>query len=418
MEKLFESIEKLKREYDSKREKDRFNIISIFHKEREEKLHSRVISYLLSPSSGHGMGALYCELFIRNVLKLNENELSLSDFKVLPNEEEKTEYKFIDILIINKSKSQAIIIENKIDANDSNHVHKSTGDESINFNIGQLDRYYNTIKTGKDKDGRSCPEMKCDNVFVYYLSPYGKEPSAESIRILKDISESWKSDRSIISYDLDVRAWLKDCIEKTPSEKALLEEFLKHYLKIVNKMTHNDISREERNGLKNIFGNNIQKSKYLMDNFKHVKWHTVYDFWQELMNQLKNAGYTNIEIYHNNGTSKDLKNPIFINAISQVTHFNKANLNHGFLFDLKNGNRAYISSLGRLSWGNQNLNKWIYFEQEINFSDFSIDSTYSLINQENMKSTIESIIKEISDSEKNGFMNLNPIGSTIQTPSM
>ncbi len=102
MEKLFESIEKLKIEYDNKREKDRFNIISIFHKEREEKLHSRVISYLLSPSSGHGMKELYCELFIRNVLKLNENEFSLSDFKVLPNEVDKSEYKFIDILIINK----------------------------------------------------------------------------------------------------------------------------------------------------------------------------------------------------------------------------------------------------------------------------------------------------------------------------
>lgn len=51
MEQLLKSISELKTEYDNRREKDRFNIISIFHKEREEKLHSRVISYLLSPSS-------------------------------------------------------------------------------------------------------------------------------------------------------------------------------------------------------------------------------------------------------------------------------------------------------------------------------------------------------------------------------
>ncbi len=223
--------------------------------------------------------------------------------------------------------------------------------------------------------------------------------------MLKGTSTSW-NDKSIISYDLDVRAWLKDCIEKTPLEKVLLKEFLGHYLKIVNKMTYNDISSEEIIHLKDIIGDNIQKSKYLMDNFKHVKWHTVYDFWKELAYQLEIAGYINISTYTNN---KNSNNRLFENSITEVTHHNKANLNYGLLFDLKNGNRAYISSLGRLSWGNQNLNKWIYFEQEINFSDFSIDSTYSLINQENMKSSIEAIIKEISDAEKNGFMNLNPI---------
>ena len=163
MEQLLKSISELKTEYDNRREKDRFNIISIFHKEREEKLHSRVISYLLSPSSGHGMTNTYCSLFIKNVLKISDAEFNLSNFEVFPNEYEKSEYKFIDILIINKSRSQAIIIENKIDARDSNHTHKLNLDNNIgitNFDckkaktgyFGQLERYYNTIKTGIKKE--------------------------------------------------------------------------------------------------------------------------------------------------------------------------------------------------------------------------------------------------------------------------
>ena len=71
----------------------------------------------------------------------------------------------------------------------------------------------------------------------------------------------------------------------TPSEKTFVKEFIQHYLKIVNKMTHNDIPLDERISLKNIIGNNIQHSKYLIDNFKHVKWHTVYEFWEVLIDQ-------------------------------------------------------------------------------------------------------------------------------------
>ncbi len=419
MEQLLKSISELKTEYDNRREKDRFNIISIFHKEREEKLHSRVISYLLSPSSGHGMTNTYCSLFIKNVLKISDAEFNLSNFEVFPNEYEKSEYKFIDILIINKSRSQAIIIENKIDARDSNHTHKLNLDNNIgitNFDckkaktgyIGQLERYYNTIKTGIDKDGIACPETQCYNVFVYYLSPNGKQPDSESVGMLKDIPESW-NDNSIISYDYSIREWLKECIENTPSEKTFVKEFIQHYLKIVNKMTHNDIPLDERISLKNIIGNNIQHSKYLIDNFKHVKWHTVYEFWEVLIDQLKISGYKNIEAFPNDGIYKELNNPLFTKTITEVAHLNKLNLNYGVLFDLKNGHRAYISSLGRLSWGNQHLNKWSYFEINVDFSDFSLENTYGLIDIKNMSFAIEIIISEISYSESIDYNNLIPI---------
>lgn len=419
MTKLFESINKLKSKYDSKREKDRFNIISIFHHEREERLHSRVISYLLSSSSGHGMKDVYGRLFIQNVLKLSDNEFDLTNFKVIPNEQEKSEYKFIDILIINK-KSQAIIIENKIDAKDSNHTHKlnlcdlneiqSSSYYPYKIHkegyIGQLERYFNTIKTGKDKDGVHSTNQ-CNNVFVYYLSPNGKLPDSESIGMLKDIPESW-NEKSIISYDYHIREWLKECIEKTPLEKAFVKEFIQHYLKTVNKMTFNDSSREERIELKNTIGKNLKDSKYLIDNFKHVKWHTVYDFWKEMIDKLT-IDYKNIEVYYDDESYKEIDDTPFIKAITEVTHLNKANLNYGILFDLKNGDRAYISGKYGLSWGNQSISKWKSFDNNIDFSNFSQDNTYKLIDTVYMKKIIESIINEILNSEKNNFSDLKRI---------
>ncbi|MES2589615.1 MAG: PD-(D/E)XK nuclease family protein [Bacteroidota bacterium] len=422
IEKLFKELSELKSIYDEKRESDRFNIVSIFHNEREEKLHSRVISYLLSPTSGHGMKQIYCDLFVKNVLKLDNTEFDLSNFKVLPNEEKKSEYKFIDILIINKTKSQAIIVENKIDAHDSNHIHKSfedvksENDLSINFKktryIGQLDRYYHTIKTGFDKDRNPCPETMCENIFVYYLSPNGKSPDEVSNKILKNIPESW-NDKSIISYDYNIREWLKECIEKTPKEKILVKEFIQHYLKIVDKMTHNEIPDDEKILLKNIVSENIDDSKYLIENFKHVKWHTLHEFWTELVHQIENSGYKISEIYPNDEAQKDLMNKPFKKTITEITHFNKSNLNHGILFDLKNGDRAYISSMDRLSWGNLTLNKWGLFKNEklenINFSDFSSENTFSLINKSNMENAVSKIIDEINESANNNFENLQLI---------
>lgn len=212
MKELFQSVFKLKEEFDKKRNKDRFNIITALHKERdEENLHSRFISYLLSKDSGHGMKDTYFRIFLRNVLKLSEKDFSLSSYIVYPNELKKSEYKEIDILIVNKLRDQAIIIENKIDAKDSNNDAKMDGYK------GQLERYYNTIRKGIDKDGNSVTEHQCNNVYVYYLSN-DKTPTDFSIGMLKNEPNSWQ-EKNIISYSIHIREWLAKCIENTPDEK-------------------------------------------------------------------------------------------------------------------------------------------------------------------------------------------------------
>ncbi len=341
------------------------------------------------------MNKTYINLFVLDVLKLNEERFDLSNVLVLPNEAKKSEYKEIDILVVNKSRSQAIIIENKIDAKDSNNDSKRDGYK------GQLERYYNTIKTGIDKNGNDCTEYRSNKVYVFYLG-INKSPTEFSIGMLKNESDSWGQE-NILSYDFHIREWLKKCIEATPNEKLLVKTFIQHYLNLVDRVTHNDIPIEERMKLKNIVAENISVSKYFIENFKHVKWHTLHEFWTELKIGLEKR-YKNVSFYADESL-------VFEKAIEAVTHQNKV-INHGILFDI-DGEKFYISGFGKISWGIVRPKRWANFINEIiediNFSDFSSESTYLLIDRKNMMSAVKAIIDEISSSENNNFENLNSI---------
>lgn len=73
-----EKLKEFKDEYEAERKG--LNIFRALHKEHDEKyLHSRFISYLLSPTSQHGMGNLYLKLFIDT---LSEKYPDLGDFKI------------------------------------------------------------------------------------------------------------------------------------------------------------------------------------------------------------------------------------------------------------------------------------------------------------------------------------------------
>lgn len=390
MEEFFKKISEVKAKYDRERHKDRFNIITALHKERDEKnLHSRFISYLLSPTSGHDMGAVYLKLFISDVLKIEG--FDISSITVLPNEANKSEYENIDILIVNDN-NQAIIIENKIGAQDSNQPNYIKDGYK-----GQLERYYNTVKKGENNEDKDCSKYQRDNVFVYYLSD-GKAPSEVSIGMLKDEDKSWNESHNL-SYDEHIRAWLGNCINITSNDKVKM--LIDHYLKLINKMTNNDLSKEESIVLKNTVAENIESVKYLLDNFKHVKWHATHEFWTELKEQLLENSYQNVILYP--------EGKEFNKVITDITHKNK-DVNHGVLFDLKNGYRAYISGEGNLSWGVMSPKKWKWFKNptinEVNFSSFNSKYTYLLIDRDRMVSTAKEIIAEIAEEEENKLINL------------
>src|SRR5690606_34972016 len=141
---------------------------------------------------------LFLEIFVRDILKLKTDDFDLSNCEVIPKEIDKKEFEYIDILIVNKARKQAIIIENKIGAGDSNHRKNEllkNSKSTYNWD-GQLERYYSTLKTGKNKnEGDIKPYLKCNTVFVFYLKDNCKEEDIkESLGILlkEEHRNSWK----------------------------------------------------------------------------------------------------------------------------------------------------------------------------------------------------------------------------------
>ena len=115
---------------------------------------------------------------------------------------------------------------------------------------------------------------------------------------MKDISESWKG---FLYYGIDIIYWLEECYKEDFTEKQLLKELITHYLNLIKEMTNNHITIEERIELTNSISGDWKNIKYLIDNFKHIKWHTIYNFWHELKeelekNEFKNNRFINIKM--------------------------------------------------------------------------------------------------------------------------
>jgi hypothetical protein len=114
----------------------------------------------------------------------------------------------IDIFLTDGT--NALLIENKINANDQPK---------------QLERY---------SDWATKQNFKFE---LYYLSPYGSNPSKEGLGKLQF------NDIKIISYSKHIREWLTKCLE----EKNAYEDVLNDYLKQWNAYLSNDWSNEAKN---------------------------------------------------------------------------------------------------------------------------------------------------------------------------
>jgi len=365
-----------------------FNIFKALHKENDEvRLHSRFISVLLSPNSSHNKKTLFLEKF----LNLNDiKEFELDQVEVIPNEIIKSEYKNIDILIINRISSQAIIIENKIYAHDSN-----------NEDTGQLERYYELVKD---------EQIKEENIYVYYLSIDGREPSDESYG--KNIE--LKNKTRIIDYEHNIKAWLNSCLQNCINE-PFLRESITQYINLIDDMTHNtDVTdRLEIIDLISQSESDLKATKLLFDNYKHIKWHTVRNFWNELEGKLKEFNY-------------EITNKPSDQNITSTTHF--AFYKHGYsnandygIYFRKDDKKFFIwNSTEGLYWGiykidfdkyNLELKYFQDFElfngyfrkyfltdnsSRIDLTDFYNLETFKLIMQKERQSVVQRILNEVN----------------------
>jgi hypothetical protein len=182
-------------------EKEQFNIFTALHKERDEvKLHSRFISVLLSPASTHRKKDIFLKHFLQIV---GISDFDTSSSSVYPTEYGKSEYHEIDILVRNNT--QAIIIENKIDAGDSNHEDR-----------GQLEGYFNLI----NNDG-----ISKENIRVFYLTLDRHDPSAESLGKYESLENI---NGATIDYEREIQDWLNLCLKECVNQPFLRESIIQY----------------------------------------------------------------------------------------------------------------------------------------------------------------------------------------------
>ena len=183
----------------------------------EVKLHSSFIADLLNPNGLHGLGIKPLRHF-SDILRLqltDEDLLSAEVIKEYHISNISDDYTFggdIDILI--KIKDYFLAIENKINAIDQPK---------------QLLRYKNFIKRNPHT--------------LLYLTLDGHEPSEDSSCDLKP-----KTDYQCISYGVEIQKWLQEILVLSIN-RPLVRETIQQYLKVIRKLTHQDMEEINRTEL-------------------------------------------------------------------------------------------------------------------------------------------------------------------------
>ncbi|MBK5261713.1 MAG: PD-(D/E)XK nuclease family protein [Peptostreptococcaceae bacterium] len=185
-ERLLSEIKDISIKYDSiyRKTGGYFNIFEIASISTKELMICRVISELLSPKGSHYQGVLYLSLFLSIVLKIDITEEELKSARVSL-EYVIDEKRRIDIVI--QTKYRLIPIEVKIYAKDQKN---------------QCFDYYQKAEKSK----------------LYYLTPYGDNPSEYSTKGTVSSTEGYEG-IECISFANDIIEWLDACLRQKETIK-------------------------------------------------------------------------------------------------------------------------------------------------------------------------------------------------------
>lgn len=398
---FLDKLDIIKKKYDEhEAQKDQFNVFSALRENYNEvKLHSRFISSLLSWTTNNHYSFL--DEFITIVESRFKYEAD--SLEIYPSYEDKSEYKDIDILLIDRTTKYAIIIENKIYAPDSNHREE-----------GQLEKYYRTIN-----EDEKIPE---ENIEVFYLTLDGHDPSDESVST-KNHYPRLKEIVQCISYSGQIKGWLTQCV-KNAYDKPFQRETLLQYIKLINGMT-NHSEQEEQLEIVRLIGeseSNSNSAKLLIDNIRHIHWHIISIFWNALSNELSSYGY---QILHkpteedfdsiiHMGIRKKNQAHLFIDIVVKdyvirIEEYINTPINYGIKKDKrikKNYIQAFNSLIKQENSKYQSDEEFFIFayhslQSNILFDSWEIenDATFNLIRADFRNKIIQIIVDDI-----NGFV--------------
>lgn len=181
-----------------------FNVFSITDISTDELMICKVLYELLSPKGSHYQGSIYLEYFIKDVLKIDMSEKELSTATVY--RERRIDYnRRIDLVI--ETNQHCIHIEVKIYAADQEF---------------QCFDYAKMAKNSK----------------VYYLTPYGDNPSEYSAKGLTK-SVSGYDEVATISFSEDILNWLEKCVRQKETLKiAPIREVILQLIAVIRGFTN------------------------------------------------------------------------------------------------------------------------------------------------------------------------------------
>jgi hypothetical protein len=406
LENLLNGIKTINDEYRPHRFKKEFNLFQIIRKGHEEvPLHSRFIYELLDPNGSHDMGSRFLDLFIDRVNKLHDS----FDF-IKSNAKVHYENQNIDLLIQNHS--QAIIIENKIYAQDQPN---------------QIYRYCDIVFNRGIKD-----------IYIIYLTLDGKSPSQQSLSC-PDVKDNYNCDPKTISniindrlfncsYHTHIKDWLRTC-NKCTHNNPTVHNCIMQYIKLIENLTQSK-EVEERMKLVEHLGNRdlMEQAYYLVDNWNNVKQHIEKNFWSELQHSLPKSlidddnvsicNYTVENIVKSahsarRGDQYDLELDLYLTDAHKIVFTVERGVD-GMAYGLRiNPTLAtkpsritkpaeLISHLKKIApmfiMGEEQSDwlQWKYVEPSINFVSFDDPITLSLANPAKRKEIIEALCKQMS----------------------
>lgn len=281
------------------KDKEIFNIFDSMMKRTDERyLHSKFISILLDPTASHKAKDKFLKLFL-NISGI-EISYDLDSLCTYPNERDSHEYKNMDILVIDRKNKSAVIIENKIYAEDSNHEQE-----------GQLEKYYRIVLKEE-----KIPE---DNIHVVYLSLDRKGPSEESVWTSKKFPKL--AEKVInINYNNEILKWLESCAKEC-YDKPMLRETINQYKNLIEIMTNKTASEERISEIMNVIGRNrenLAAARLLINHQRDFQFYSILNFWEELTNMLASAGF----IIRNGISESDCEKYVFRGSRSKNLNFN------------------------------------------------------------------------------------------------
>ena len=209
----------------------RFNIFQVTGVNHYENTHSSIISEFLNTNGTHGLKSKFFECFLETVNK----ELDFASFNAT-NTRIKTEYSTsegrIDILIEDDN-SRAIIIENKIYAEDQSE---------------QLKRYRNYAERTYKNGYR-----------ILYLTLWGDKASDQSGKGVT---------YSTISYRTHIIKWLEKCVSIS-SRFPFVRETLIQYINHIKQLTNIDMNTKNREEITELLSNieNLRAAKSIYQNY-------------------------------------------------------------------------------------------------------------------------------------------------------